>query len=148
MELNITESDTICTNYYNSHLEIIAKSEQNSHDYELRALLSSLIINQFPEYISLGLKNAILKLGDILLKKVAILLSELYYIVIKQSMTKVSEMNLVYTEHLLRQEMHKRCFLNVLLNYFGKHLTSCCKQQYIDVLLYQSGTSFIACPKL
>ena len=38
MELNITERDSICTNCYNSHLEIIAKSEQNSHDYELRAL--------------------------------------------------------------------------------------------------------------
>ena len=57
-----------------------------------------MIINQFPEYTSRGLKDAILKLGDILLKKVAILLSELYDIVIKQSMTKVSEMNLAYTE--------------------------------------------------
>ena len=92
-------------------------------------------INQFPEYISHGLKDAILKLGDILLKKVAILLLELYVIVIKQSMTKVSEMNLAYTEHLLRKEMPKRCFLSVLLNFFGKHLICCCKQRYIGVLL-------------
>ena len=102
MEMNITERDSIYTNCYNSHLEIIAKSEQNSHDYESRAHLSSVIINQFPGYISHGLKDAILKLGDILLKKVAILLSELYNIVIKQSMTKVSEMNLAYTKGMAK----------------------------------------------
>ena len=64
-----------------------------------------MIINQFQEYISHGLKGAILKLGDILLKKVAILLSELYDIVIKQSMTKVSEMNLAYTEGVAKDSI-------------------------------------------
>ena len=102
-----------------------------------------MIINQFPEYISHVLKDEILKLGDILLKKVAILLSELYDIVNKQSMTKVSEMNLACTKHLLRQKMPKRCFISVLLNFFGKHLTCCFKQRYIGVLLYQPGTDLL-----
>ena len=64
-----------------------------------------MIINQFPKYISHGLKDAILKLGDILLKKVAILLSELYDIVIKQSITKVSKINLAYTEGVAKDSI-------------------------------------------
>ena len=98
-----------------------------------------MIINQFPEYISHGLKDAILKLGDILLKKVAILLSELHVYDLVQSTTKVSKMNLAHTEHLFRQEMPKRCFLSVLLNLFGKHLACCCKQWYIGAV-HRSAT--------
>ncbi len=82
---------------HNSHLEIIANFKQNSHDYELSILLNNIspaFTSVFPEYISYGLKDAIQKLGDILLRKVVILLSELYEIVINASMNKVSEMNL------------------------------------------------------
>ena len=64
-----------------------------------------MITNQFPKYISHGLKDAIRKLGDILLKKVAILLSELYDIVIKQSITKVSKINLAYTEGVAKDSI-------------------------------------------
>ena len=55
-----------------------------------------MITNQFPDISHGGSKDAILKLGDILLKKVAISLSELYDIYsFKQSITKVFEINLV-----------------------------------------------------
>ncbi len=60
-------------------------------------------------------------------------------------MNKVSEMNLTHSEHQVRHEMPKRCFLSTLLNFFGKHLTCCCKQQYIGVLLYRPGTDFLDC---
>ncbi len=60
-------------------------------------------------------------------------------------MNKVSEMNLTHSEHQVRHEMPKRCFLSTLLNFFGKHLTCCCKQQYIGVLLYRPGTDLLDC---
>ncbi len=41
--------------------------------------------------------------------------------------------------------MPKRCFLSTLLNFFGKHLTCCCKQQYIGVLLYRPGADLLYC---
>ncbi len=149
MDLNITENDKICKSCYNSHLEIIANFKQNSHDYELSILLNNIypaFTSVFPEYIRCGLvKDAIQKLGDILLRKVVILLSELYEIVINAIMNKVSEMNLTHSEHQVRHEMPKRCFLSTLLNFFGKHLTCCCTQQYIGVLLYRPGTDLLDC---
>ncbi len=48
MDLYITENDKICTSCYNSHLEIIANFKQNSHDYELNALLN-IIPDSIPE---------------------------------------------------------------------------------------------------
>ncbi len=48
MDLYITENDKICTSCYNSHPEIIANFKQNSHDYELSALLN-IIPDSIPE---------------------------------------------------------------------------------------------------
>ncbi len=48
MDLYITENDKICTSCNNSHL-VIANFKQNSHDYELSALLNNIIPDSIPE---------------------------------------------------------------------------------------------------
>ena len=109
VDFELTENDSICTNCYNAHLEILRDSQKTSHDHELGALLDSSMVpvGQFTEYMRYALTEATRKLGYILLKKLAILLTELYQLFVKEGRKRASEMDLDLSESQLKQEMPK-----------------------------------------
>ena len=84
-DLNITNSDYVCTSCYNTHLDIVHWRQSISRDDDLKEILAD-INNRLPllnlgvhTCIALeGVKKCITKLGDILKNKLAILMPDLY----------------------------------------------------------------------
>ena len=82
-DVHTTDKDYICTTCYNFQLLIIQDTESRSTDSELEELLSSqqlpaLWSDSYPPYITAALKEIIRKLGEMLLKSLAVLFPDVY----------------------------------------------------------------------
>ena len=102
-------------------------------------------VEQYTEYMRLALVEIAVKLGDILLKGLAILLSELYKHLLTSGLAKARELNISISEQDIRQELPKHSFLSRLMCIFGKHLDYETKQLYIGAVLFRPGTDMLCC---
>ena len=76
-EINITDRDVICTNCYNSHLQILHHSQGTSTDEELCELLG-MPAPIDPNRLAEAMQEVIANVGAMLLKGLAILLPEVF----------------------------------------------------------------------
>ena len=79
----LSQKKTICSACYNSHLLIVQDADSRSTDSELEELLSSqqvpaLWSESYPFHIAEALKEVISRVGGVLLKKLAVLLPNVY----------------------------------------------------------------------
>ena len=82
-DIDISEKDYICTNCYNHQLTIVQSTESTSTDQELKQLLTSqhspaLWAESYTQHITLALNQIITRLGDVLIKKLAVLFPDVF----------------------------------------------------------------------
>ena len=82
-DINITENDYVCTTCYNHHLSIVQSAENTSIDKELKQLLSSPHTpaqwsEPYTSHITVVLNGIITRVGDVLLKNLAVLFPDVY----------------------------------------------------------------------
>ena len=95
----LTDNDYICTACYNYHLLIVHSAETNSTDSELEEQLRSeelpVLCDKYPKHIAVALKEIISKVGEVLMKKIAVLFPDVYKcfitLVIKEAAEQTSE---------------------------------------------------------
>ena len=86
VDIHITDEDLICTNCYNTHLDILHESEWTSSDVELKALLQNSVPveGNYPDHIAQALQ-VIANVGSVLMKNMAVLPPEVYQFFIHEA---------------------------------------------------------------
>ena len=137
--------DRVCTSCYNDHL-IILKSTPSyiSSDVDLQDIIHQLSVNNsctdYDVHISIALSFTISKLGELLLKRLAILLPELYNIFISNAVITANENGISADVHNISMSLQKKQFLVKIINSFGRHLNCACHKLSQGVLLYRAGS--------
>ena len=123
IDICITDEDTICTNCYNAHLQILHESQETSTDDELNALLQNSTPGEdkYPSYIAQALQKVLAKVGNVLLKNLAVLLPEVYQLFVTEALNRAVQLGLDQSESVVKHDMPKQCVLSILVSYFGKH---------------------------
>ena len=147
IDICITDKDTICTNCYNAHLQILHESQETSTDDELNALLQNSIPGEdkYPSYIAQALQEVLAKVGSVLLKNLAVLLPEVYHLFVSEALNRAVQLGLDQSESDVKQDMPKQCVLSILASYFGKHIVFECKQRSCGVLIFRRGADLTLC---
>ena len=147
IDICITGKDTIRTNCYNAHLQILQESEETSTDDELKALLQNSIPveDKYPRYIAQAVQEVLTKVGIVLLKSLAVLLPEVYQLFVNEALNRAAQLGLDQSESVVKQEMPKQCVLSILASFFGKHIVFECKQRSCGVLIFRHGADLTLC---
>ena len=135
MSVSINKEDKICKSCYNVQLAILKECTEISFDEELKYLLCTYIIeDDYEDYIKLSIRQVVDMLGEVLLKKEAVLFTEVYkkFLSIATNISGKCESDIQST-------MPKRCLISKLITTFGKHMVCQCKQLSCGLLLYRRG---------
>ena len=144
--INITKDDYVCTACYKHHQSIVQTVECMSTDEELKQLLSfphSFALwdgNSYTPHITAALKGIITRLGDVLMKKFAVLFPDVYRCFILLVTQEASAAGMTATESQIMAAVPKKYFFGYITSFFGKHMVCQCKHKAHGVLLYRKGT--------
>lgn len=145
IDMQLTPTDKICTNCYNTHLAIVHDIHQCSLDSDLSALLNQLKAagaeSKDKPHIHHAIQHVLLAVGNVLTQKLAVLFPEVYSAFLKEALKHSTNI----TEAELRDEMPRRCLFSRILSFFGTHLKYECKQRSCGTLLYRRGTELELC---
>jgi hypothetical protein len=117
-DINITENDYVCTACYNHHLRIAQDAESTSTNEELKQLLSSpRSPAQWGEsctpHITVAMNGIITRLGDVLLKKLAVLFPDVYRCFLQLVMQEANAASTSLSESQIGDIVPKIIFLRV-----------------------------------
>jgi len=121
-----------------------------STDEELKTLVenTSQCIpagGRYSDYVSQALQEVMVKVGNVLLRSLAVLFPEVYRLFINEALQRALVGHMSLDESDIMQEMPRRCLLSRLIGFFGKHLVFECKQRSCGVLLYRRGADLGVC---
>ena len=137
-DINITEKDYVCSSCYNHHLVIAQRADLLSTDVELEQVLSSQSSPapwaETNTYVTEALQRTIQRLGDVLMKKLAVLFPDFIHLALKESGCSLTEVQ-------VNETVSKKNFFGYITSFFGKHMVCQCYQRTYGVLMYRRGTN-------
>ena len=98
------------------------------------------IIGWTQPHITAALKLIIIKLGNVLLKKLAVFIPSLYRCFVLLAIQKAEKSNMPMNESDIAKTVSKQNFFALITSFYGKHMMCQCKQKTDGVLLYRTGT--------
>ena len=91
-------------------------------------------------YVTAALKITITKLGNVLMKNLAILFPELHRCFLRMVIDEANKASLNLTEAQITEAFPKQYFFSFITSFFEKHLVCLCKHRRHGVLLYRRGS--------
>ena len=115
IDTQITEDDYICTACYNHHLFIVQNTKCRSTDEELEAQIQQTPDEWTQPHITAALKLIRIKLGKVLLRKLAVLFPSLYRFFVLLAIQEAEKSSMPMNESDIVKTVSKQNFFALIM---------------------------------
>lgn len=134
-----------CVRCYNHCLKLLNASKEISCDKELQDVLQNIpltvIEHEYEDHILDALSTVMYMLGEVLMKRMAVLFPEVYDKFLATVESEAKKKNATDRNLEVATVMPRKCLLMIITTVFGKHLS--CERHHFSqgILFYRQGTN-------